>query len=326
MSGQVLGGAPRDAQPRLPQALRTGLAGVSQGLRSALRICLATVAGRIGLGLVAVHLTLALIGPLLAPYSPTSFNYLDNGDLKQFLGPSLQHWLGTDQFGRDILSRVMSGATSIITVSVAGAASGIIAGTLVGMSSGYKGGRIDEIVMRVMDGLMSFPSLLLALLVMTTLAFRPAPFEWIQPYWQQSLIVFTIATANVPRVARVMRSTTLTLKTLEFVQSARLRGEAAPYIIFREILPSALPILGVEMSIRLSYAILLVSSLGFLGMGVQPPSPDWGLMISQSRQFLVTAPWVALAPAAAVASLVVGVNLLVDGIRQAQGLPKEDVA
>ena len=252
--------------------------------------------------------------------------WTDDARLEQHLSPSLQYWLGTDQFGRDVLSRVMSGATSIIAISVAGAALGIFAGTFVGMSSAYKGGRIDEIVMRVMDGLMSFPSLLLALLIMTTLAIRPAPAEWIQPFWQQSLIVFTIAVVNLPRVARVMRSATLSVKEMEFVQSARLRGESAPYIIFREILPSTLPILGVEMSVRFSYAILLVASLGFLGMGVQPPSPDWGLMISQNRQFLSQAPWVVLAPAGAVASLVVGVNLLVDGIRQARGLPQKEGA
>jgi peptide/nickel transport system permease protein len=116
---------------------------------------------------------------------------------------------------------------------------------------------------------------------------------------------------------------TLSLKELEFVQSARLRGESAYYIVFREILPNTVPVLVVELSVRLSYAILTVSSLGFLGMGVQPPSSDWGLMISQSRQFLTSAPWVALAPAGAVASLVVGVNLLADGIRQASGLPQD---
>ncbi len=115
------------------------------------------------------------------------------------------------------------------------------------------------------------------------------------------------------------------LKEMEFVQSARLRGEPTFYIIFREILPNAVSVLGVEASIRLSYAILLVSSLGFLGMGIQPPSPGWGLMISESRRFMVLAPWVAMAPAVAVASLVIGVNLLADGIRQARGLPLEDM-
>ncbi len=129
---------------------------------------------------------------------------------------------------------------------------------------------------------------------------------------------------TLPRVARVIRSVTLSLKTLEFVQSARLRGERSWYIIFREILPNTLPVLGVEASVRLSYAILTISSLGFLGLGVQPPSPDWGLMLAQSRQFLGQAPWVALAPAGAIASLVVGVNLVSDGVKQASGLPREE--
>jgi peptide/nickel transport system permease protein len=208
----------------------------------------------------------------------------------------------------------MSGATSLIGISVIGSTLGIALGTIVGMSSAYRGGRLDEVVMRVMDGLMSFPSLLLALLVLTTLGTSGVN------------IVATIAVVHLPRVARVVRSVTLSFKEMEFVQSARLRGEPASYIVFREILPNAMPVLVVEFSVRLSYAILLVSSLGFLGMGVQPPSPDWGLMISQSRGFLVGAPWVALAPAGAVASLVVGVNLLADGIKRARGLPREDMS
>lgn len=273
-----------------------------------LRLALRTPAGRIGLPIVLLHLTLALVGPEIAPYTPTDF-HLDN----QLEGPSAQFWLGTDEFGRDILSRVMSGARSIIGVSVAGAALGLVLGTVVGMASGYKGGKIDEVVMRVMDGLMSFPSLLMALLVLTTLGAN------------QQNIILTIGVVFMAPISRVLRSVALSLKTLEFVQSARLRGEPALYIIFKEMLPNALPVLIVEASVRLSYAILLSSSLGFLGLGVQPPSSDWGLMISESRKFIVDAPWVALAPAAAVASLVIGVNLLADGLRQARGLPAAKV-
>ena len=293
-----------------------------QRLANALRLVLRTPSGRIGLPILLVHFILATIGPWLAPYSPTAFH--EPLAEYQLRPPSWQFLLGTDQFGRDILSRVMSGATTLIVVSVAGAALGIALGTAVGMSSGYRGGRIDEVVMRVMDGLMSFPSLLLALLVMAMLANRPAPIEALQSNWQNILIVITIAVVTFPRVSRVIRSVTLSLKTLEFVQSARLRGERSWYIIFREILPNTLPVLGVEASVRLSYAILTISSLGFLGLGVQPPSPDWGLMLAQSRQFLGQAPWVALAPAGAIASLVVGVNLVTDGVKQASGLPREE--
>jgi len=286
------------------------LAATGRGARNALRLTLRTKAGRIGLPIVLLHLTLALIGPWLAPYSPTEFQrplaeY-------QLAPPSSQFWFGTDQFARDVFSRVLCGATSIIVLSVAGCALGITLGTVIGMSSGYKGGRVDEIVMRIVDGMMAFPTLLLALLVLTTLGSSNVN------------IILTIGIVFTSGPARVMRSTTLSVKNMEFVQSARLRGESAPYIIFREILPNVLPVLGVEATVRLSYAILTVASLGFLGLGVQPPSPDWGLTISESRPFLASAPWVALAPAAAVASLVVGVNLLADGIRQASRMAREE--
>ena len=296
----------------LPRTIGSGIAGAGRGGGAALRLILRTTSGKIALPIVLLHVTLTLVGPWLTPYPPTEFQYSGTGELHQLLAPSWQFWLGTDQFGRDILSRVMSGATSLIVVAGSGTVLGITLGMVVGMSSAYRGGRVDNVVMRVMDGLMSFPGLLMALLVLTTLGPSGAN------------IAATVGIVTIPRVARVIRSITLSLKELEFVQSARLRGESAPHIIFREILPNTLPVLGVELSVRLSYAILIVSSLGFLGMGVQPPSSDWGLMISQSRQFLTIAPWVALAPAGAVASLVVGVNLLTDGIRQASGLPQED--
>ena len=249
--------------------------------------------------------------------------WTDEAELERLQRPSGRFWLGTDQFGRDLLSRMMAGARSLIAMAVAGAALGIALGTMMGMSSGYKGGRVDVVVMRVVDGLMSIPSLLLALLVLTTLGSRAAPVKWLEPIWQELLIVVTIGVVFMPFVARVMRSVTLSLKEMEFVQSARLRGEPAVYIIFREVLPNALPVLGVEASVRLSYAILLVSSLGFLGLGVQPPSADWGLMMSDSRDFLVAAPRLALVPAVTIASLVVGVNLLAEGIKQASGLPQK---
>ena len=286
------------------------LAATGRRVRYALRLTLRTWAGRIALPIVLLHIMLAFIGPWLAPYSPTEFQR--PLEMYQLAPPSSQFWFGTDQFARDVFSRVLCGATSIIGLSVASCALGITLGTVIGMSSGYKGGRVDEIVMRIVDGMYAFPTLLLALLVLSTLGSSNLN------------IILTIGIAFTPGPARVMRSTTLSLKTMEFVQNARLRGESTPYIIFREILPNVLPTLGVEATVRLSYAILTVASLGFLGMGVQPPSPDWGLTISESRPFLANAPWVALFPAAAVASLVVGVNLLTDGIRQASRMAREE--
>ena len=287
-----------------------------------LRLSLATAAGRIGLAIVAIHLFVAVFGSFLAPYSATEFHLVpEYSEEHQLSGPSSTYLLGSDQFGRDVFSRVLTGARSLISISIAGALLGIFLGTVVGMSSGYKGGKVDEVVMRIMDGLMAFPVLLLALLVLTTLGARDAP-GWIEPWWEPVLIVLTIGVVFMPHIARVLRSVTLQAKTQEFVMSARLRGESAPYIIFREILPNAVPILAVQFSVQFSYAILVVSSLGFLGLGVQPPSPDWGLMINEGRAFVSVAPWMALAPAGAVASLVVGVNLLSDGIKQASGLPR----
>ncbi|MDA1148173.1 MAG: ABC transporter permease [Actinomycetota bacterium] len=295
--------------PRRSRIATVGLAFHDAGVAVVreLRYAMATPSGRIGLPLVLLHLVVALVGPLLAPFPATEFHLVD-----RFSGPSATYWLGTDEFGRDVFSRVMSGATSIIGVSMAGTALGILLGATVGLTSGYLGGKLDEIVMRVMDGLLSFPSLLLALLVLTTLG--PSRIN----------IVLTIGVVFTPSVARVVRSATLAVKTMEFVQSARLRGEPAYYIVFREILPSTMPVLTVEASVRLSYAILLASSLGFLGLGVQPPSSDWGLMISEGRAHIAIAPMIVLAPAVAVSSLVIGVNLLAEGLREARELPKGD--
>jgi|TARA_B100000315_G_scaffold252765_1_gene290234 peptide/nickel transport system permease protein len=287
-----------------------------RALSNGLKLALMTNAGRVGLSLIVVHLTLAFVGSWLAPYSATDF-HLEH----QLEAPSSQFWLGTDQFGRDILSRLMNGAGSIIAISLAGTLLGLALGTSVGLISAYVGGTLDDLIMRVMDGLMSFPTLLLALLVLTM---APPPEEWLPSWlaWNGLNVVLTIAIVFMPWVARVIRSATLPLKVAEFVQNARLRGEGTLYMIFVEILPNVFPVLVVEVSVRLSYAILLASSIGFLGLGIQPPSPDWGLMISEGRMFLVNAPWVALAPAVAISSLVVGVNLFSDGMRQAQKLPR----
>ncbi|HET6521504.1 MAG TPA: ABC transporter permease, partial [Geminicoccaceae bacterium] len=166
------------------------------------------------------------------------------------------------------------------------------------------GGWIDEALMRLTDIAMSFPSLLLALLVVAVLGPNAVN------------AVLSIGIVFTPRVARVVRSATLGLRHVQFVEAAEVRGEGSGYVIFREILPNVWPPIIVESCIRMSYAVLLVVSLSYLGLGAQPPAPDWGLMISKERAFLPTAPWVVLAPAAAIVALVVGVNLFGDGLRE----------
>ena len=293
------------------------LKGASQKARRGLSIALRTNSGRIGFAIVAVHLFLAIFGPLLAPYSPTDFT---SENLKTRLtGPSIEHLLGTDGFGRDVLSRVVSGARSIIWISFIGTALGITLGTIVGMTSGYIGGKTDQVIMRGVDVFLAFPGLLLALLVINLGVQRIGIDLW--PSKEAWLIIITIGIAFMPANSRVIRSAALAIKPLEFVQSARLRGESSFYIIFREVLPNIIPVVAVEASIRVSFALLLTAGLGFLGLGVQPPTPDWGLMVSENREFLSIAPWAALAPAMAMASLVVGVNLLTDGVREAAQLP-----
>ncbi len=293
------------------------LKGASRKARRGLSIALRTNSGRIGFAIVAFHLFLAIFGPLLAPYSPTDFT---SENLKTRLtGPSMEHLLGTDGFGRDVLSRVVSGARSIIWISFIGTALGITLGTIVGMTSGYIGGKTDQVVMRGVDVFLAFPGLLLALLVINLGVQRIGIDLW--PSKEAWLIIITIGIAFMPANSRVIRSAALAIKPLEFVQSARLRGESSFYIIFREVLPNIIPVVAVEASIRVSFALLLTAGLGFLGLGVQPPTPDWGLMVSENREFLSIAPWAALAPAMAMASLVVGVNLLTDGVREAAQLP-----
>jgi peptide/nickel transport system permease protein len=274
-------------------------------------LVLRTNTGRIGLAVVAVHVMLAIFGNWITPYPPTEYHIAD-----QYSKPNSTYWLGTDEKGRDVLSRVLAGARSIIWIATAGTILGVTLGTTVGVTSAYLGGKIDQIMMRIVDWFLAVPSLLLAILVinMATQRFRNVD--------ESFIIIGIIGISFMPNNSRVIRSATLAIKPLEFVQSARLRGEPTLYIMFREVLPNVLPVVGVEATIRLSFALLLTAGLGFLGLGVQPPEPDWGKMVSENAIILDVAPWASLAPGIAMASLVVGINLLADGIRQAQNLPE----
>lgn len=252
--------------------------------------------GLIGLLIVGLYIFLALFAEPLAPYTAREQNLTAT-----LQPPSASHWFGTDQFGRDVFSRVLIGSRDMLLLACSSTALGLLLGTTVALVAGYYGGLLDELLMRTMDILLSFPALLLAVLILATLGAGLIS------------LVLCIGVVFMPSVARVIRSVVLTVRVQDYVSAAQVQGETDRAIMVREILPNALGPLVVEGAIRLSYAILIGASLGFLGLGVQPPSPDWGLQVSEGRTFLLTAPWVAVFPALAIASLVIGANLLADG-------------
>jgi peptide/nickel transport system permease protein len=278
---------------------RRGSTGIRalRGAFAAVRVSRAAAAGSL---LLAVHAVLALLGPSLAPYNYAAFH-----PAHALEAPSRAFPGGTDAFGRDQLSRVMWGARGTLGVAVAATVLGEALGVVVGMTGAYYRGVVDEVLMRLMDALMSFPSILLAMLILTSLGTNPI------------YIILGIGVVFMPRAARVLRGVALSLASSEFVDAARVRGERASYIMFREMLPNAWVPIIVDTTIRFSYAILLATSLGFLGLGPAPPSPDWGLMINEALPFLSVAPWLAILPAIAISSAVVGANLLGDGVQAA---------
>ena len=256
-------------------------------------------ASAIGTTIVLLFLLLALFGPLIAPYGE---NEQIAADARQ--PPSAAHLFGTDRLGRDVFSRVVLGTRDILALAGLGTILAVICGTIFGLVSGYLGGLFDEGVMRFFDSLLAIPALLLALLLIGTVGSS------------RNSVLIVIVIVYTPIVARVVRSVVLPVKTLGYVEAARTQGESTASILYREILPSVAPALTVEAALRFSYAIFLVASLGFLGVGAQPPTLDWGLMVSEARHTVSQTPWAMYFPAAAIAVLVIGVNLMADGLKR----------
>jgi len=218
--------------------------------------------------------------------------------------PSAEHWFGTDDTGRDVFSRVLAGASSVLRVAPAATALGLLGGTAVGLMTGYYRGLVDDVIMRIVDALLAFPMIIVAVLVLAVLG--PTVLN----------VIVVIGIAFTPVVSRTVRSAVLVEREREYVAAAKLRGESGRYIMVSEILPNITGPIAVEATIRLGYAIFASATLSFLGLGLQQPSPDWGLTIALGRAFLQTAPWMVLFPAAALATLVVAINLMADGVKQ----------
>ena len=253
----------------------------------------------IGVSISLLFLAVALLGPLLAPYRENEQIVADART-----PPSGAHWFGTDNLGRDVFSRVALGARDVLTLAGLGTFLAVIGGTTLGLLSGYRGGIFDELLMRFFDSLLALPALLLALLLLGIMG--PS----------QNSILVVLVVIYIPIVTRVVRSVVLSVKSRGFIEVARLQGESLGRILFREILPSVMPALAVEAAFRFSYAIFLVASLGFLGVGVQPPNPNWGLMIKEARSYVFQTPWALYFPAGAISIVVIGVNLMADGLKR----------
>jgi peptide/nickel transport system permease protein len=281
----------------LPEALTTELSEVRRP--GFLRQLSRNWSGVVGLALILFFITISLLGALgLTPYPP-----LDQHAIDRLTGPSAEYPLGTDLFGRDLASRIMKGGANSLRVATTSVALATFFGTLLGITAGFIGGRVDNVIMRTMDVFFAFPTLLLALLVVVVLG----------PGLNNT--VLAVAVVYTPIFARVARGPVLSIKEMEFVTAARCLGMSEVRILFRHVLPNTIAPLIVQITLALSWALITEAGLSFLGLGTQPPEPSWGLMLSESRNLAEIAPWLMVFPGLAIMLGVLGFNLLGDGLR-----------
>jgi peptide/nickel transport system permease protein len=256
--------------------------------------------GIAGLIIIGILFLIAIFAPYIAPHDPYQQNILF-----RYQEPSTKHWLGTDEMGRDILSRIIYGSRISLMVGLISISLALLMGVPLGLMAGYYGGYIDMIIMRFMDILLAFPAILLAIAIVAILG----------PNLQNAMIA--IAIINIPRFSRVVRSSAISLKESEFINAARVLGAGDLRIFLFHLLPNAMAPLIVQTTLSIATAILEAAALSFLGLGAQPPSPEWGAMLSDARSALQKAPWLATFPGIAIIFGVLGFNLLGDGLRDA---------
>jgi peptide/nickel transport system permease protein len=253
--------------------------------------------GRVGIALGLVMLGLIVLGRFFAPYDPTEL-----GTGVAASGPSANNVLGTDHLGRDVLSRFLAGGDTILVVPLIAVTLAFVAGGGLGMLGGYLRGWPDALITRTFDLLLTLPPLLLVLVVIAGLG------------TSRLVLIVTVALVFLPRMGRVVRGATQAVVTNDYVAAAQARGERTSAIVVREVLPNIAAPAIADFALRITYAIIFVATLNFLGLGAQPPKPDWGLMVSESRSFIAVAPWATLAPAVGIAALSVAFNFIADAL------------
>jgi peptide/nickel transport system permease protein len=265
-----------------------------RGRESVLLATMRTPRGAIGLGMAAVVVLVAMIGPLAAPNPPAALVTLSFGK------PSAQFLLGGDYLGRDVLSRVLDGGWVLLIMAACATALGVAGGAAAGVSAAYLRGASDGVIMRAVDVILSFPQVVFALLLLSLLG----PKLW--------LITIAVGVSHAPQVARVLRSATLDLSERDFVKVAELQGMRPGQVMWKEILPNLVSPLMVEAGLRLTYSIVIIAGLAFLGFGQPPPAANWGTMINENRDGLSLNPWAVIAPALLIALLTIGTNTFTD--------------
>ncbi len=265
--------------------------------------------GMIGLSLVVCHVILAIISPLIVP-----FDYKLQNSALMLSQPSSMHWLGADHLGRDVFSRTLMGGREALLVTGVATPLAVVWGGFIGILFGLVGGRLDEVLMRVVDAFLSLPWILKMLVLIVTFGTRI------------EVLIPTLAFFYGIPVIRIARAATHDVIARDFVWAAKARGHGRISIIWRELLPNVLDTLMVEGAMRWSWMLLAFSSLSFLGFGVSPPTPDWGLMISDARGFMSFAPWGVIGPVIALSSLIIGINLTADALAKALGIDRAQKA
>jgi peptide/nickel transport system permease protein len=298
--------APRDFDMEVADsalALRT--ARISRALKNAVWELWKNRLATIGAVMVLILFLVAILAPVLATHDPVKQNYRE-----MLQPPSAAHYFGTDKFGRDIWSRTVWGCQRLVTIAALAVIIGILGGIPLGTISGYYGGKLDVILMRVVDAWLAFPGILFYLLAATLIR----AYE-LSLFWNTVGLIIALGMARIPDTARLVRGTVLAEREKDYVEASHATGESQLYIAFRQVLPNCMSPVIVQATIALGFELLIIASLSFLGLGAPPPTPDWGADLNLAREHMETRPYLAIFPGLAISFAVLGFNLIGDGLR-----------